>query len=371
MSRSWRWRRREGSCWCRGRGCRCWGWSECSGRCRGRSMSRSGRWRRREGSCWCRGRSCRCWGRSERSRCCWGRSMGRSWCWRRGWRWCRYHAIIADDIHHPEIYNRQVVLHSRTAERVERVVGATGPVLQIAAEHGGVVECLEKVGPVIDRERSARAVVQTPYAGTGKVEQIKLHIVWLSEGHLPHQTDAGHDFREFVHGYADEIECPGHGAVGRIIGVGESATKGVGSIVRKIIGSEAQRFDLCPSQDIQVATANRIRHGHRPANAECRRVVRSSRIRHHRVSQGGIVRNREDESVAHPERASAGHRSHKDVDVDGVGIISGELQSRIVARCFHVDDVRWGQTGVHEHGVRVEGQVNGQSGGCSGQGKDR
>src|SRR5438132_5913122 len=87
----------------------------------------------------------------------------RRWGWGWGWGWSGRRRrrrscppVIADDIHYSKIHVCEVVLHAGTTERVEGVIRAAGPILQIAAVQERVVECLEERRPVINGERSGR-----------------------------------------------------------------------------------------------------------------------------------------------------------------------------------------------------------------------
>ena len=52
-----------------------------------------------------------------------------------------------------------------------------------------------------------------------------------------------------------------------------------------------------------------------------------------------------------------------DVNVDVVGVIVGELRSGIAARRFHIRDVGRAKAGIHECGIGVVIEVNGQRAG--------
>ena len=100
---------------------------------------------------------------------------------------------------------------------------------------------------------------------------------------------------------------------------------------------------------------------HRTAGAGHSRVVWGSCICAGGVpdaSGKGLAKNG---AVASPQRASTGHRRHPNVDVNRIIKIVGELRRGKRVRCFHVGDVLRGQTGGGERGIRVIGQVDGQS----------
>ena len=77
-----------------------------------------------------------------------------------------------------------------------------------------------------------------------------------------------------MHRHADEVDFPGDGPVGRIIGVATSPTESEGSISRKVVGTEPQRLCLRRGQEIHVRGGDRIHRWQRAARGKNRRVIR-------------------------------------------------------------------------------------------------
>src|SRR4030095_12624037 len=102
------------------------------------------------------------------------------------------------------------------------------------------------------------------------MEQIKLHIARATANDCSHQPNSAHDLRELVHRNADVIDLSCDRAVIGIVGITESAPKGVSSVYRDcIIGSNTQRLGLSSGHPIDVRSANRVNQcgGYRTASA--------------------------------------------------------------------------------------------------------
>ena len=170
------------------------------------------------------------------------------------------------------------------------------------------------------------------------MEQVELQISRAPTNISSQAWDAPHDFREFVHRHANEINLSGDGAIEWVIGVTKSRSKSKCPVIVEVIGPKTERFSLRRRHPPVVAPADRICRRDGPACASCGIVVSTFRVTYQRISEIGI-RNTTDESITLSQRAGAGHCRHSNVDIDEIRIIGRELQSSVVACGVDVGDV--------------------------------
>jgi hypothetical protein len=85
------------------------------------------------------------------------------------------------------------------------------------------------------------------------MEEVHQHVVRGSGKVLAHQRNPTHDFGEFVHRHADEIELAWNGTVVWVVSVTKSAAECERAIVREVVVYYAQGLSLRGAEYVNVS----------------------------------------------------------------------------------------------------------------------